>query len=121
MGLRVGAGGREMSQPIQRGAGPDPPRLDGGWKEDGRVCAGGMARRYLVGLSRGAGQGPPHRWAEGWKLGGRWGGKVWASWENLFRGAGKVPPKREAMKTSKARGACSGTLYNCCCRVIPGY
>ena len=83
------------------------------------MCAGGMARRCLVGLSRGAGQGPPIDGPKGgnW-VGGGWG-KVWASRENLCRGAGKVPPKREAMKTSSARGACSGTLYNCCCRAIP--
>ena len=29
----------------------------------------------------------------GWEVGG---GKVWASWENLFRGAGKVPPQERS-------------------------
>ena len=61
-----------MSQPIQRGAGPDPPqtrwRVEGGWEG---VC-GWDGEKVSCGPIQGCGARSPHRWAEGWKLGGRW-------------------------------------------------
>ena len=103
-----------MSQPIQRGAGPDPPdSMEGGRRMGGCVRVGW--REGILWVYPGVrGKVPPIDGPKGWESVGVVGEPI--------QGCGQGPPQERSNEDKQGeRRACSGTLYNCCCRVIPGY